>query len=135
MAFGDTTKGKDVGGSPTTIREAIGERLKDIAGNVEDQIINVFVDREVDRRAKAVVNVIDQTIKMEQDLRKLKPDVVTYSDNGDVATSSWTKAKLDEKKKLEERIQKFANAVNKAIDKDDYSDVFNLSAGKTEASD
>lgn len=135
MAFGGKDKKEvDRSGIPTTIREAIGQRLAEIAPNVEDKILDTFVDREVDKRAKAVVNVIDQLVKLEQDLRKIKPDQQFFDADGKETGASYSKTKVEEKKKLEDRIAKFTNAVNKAVDKGDYGDVYNLASGKSDQS-
>lgn len=100
---------------------------------VEDKVIGALVSREVSRRSDALTQAIDGLSKMEGDLKRIKPDIVTYNEDASVKDSSFTKAKTEEKQKLDKKIDKYTKAINKALEANDYGDLYNL--GKSDQSD
>jgi len=123
MAFGDKTKSKEYS---TSVHEKIASQIVELAPRVEDDVVEVLVERELTKRTEAIVQCMDTLAKMEGDLRKIKPDQASYDGDGKVISESFSKNRFEEKKKLIERIGKFTAAITKAIEKADFSDVYNL---------
>lgn len=110
-----------------SVHAKVAEQISAINPKVEDKVVGVLVDRELTKRSDALVMVLDALAKLENDLKKLKPDMEMYSpEDGSLAASAFSKIKNEEKKKLNEKITKYTNAINKALDKGDYGDVYNL---------
>lgn len=110
----------------------VAERIKNIAPEVSDKVVEHLVAKELNRRSEAVINGFGELDKMKSDLKKTKPDVVTYNIDGTVASSNWTKAKLEEKNKLEQKMEKLTKAIDKALVDNDYSDLYNLAKPSAE---
>lgn len=110
-----------------SLQAKVAEKISTIAPVVEDKIIDALVAREVNRRSDALTKAIDDLNKMEGEQRRIKPDQVQYNEDGSVKDQSYSKAKIEELKKLKQKIEKYTNAINKALDKADYGDVYNLS--------
>lgn len=110
-----------------SLQTKVAEKIATIAPVVEEKIIDALVSREVNRRSDALTKAIDDLSKMEGEKRRVKPDQVQYNEDGSVKDSSYSKAKTEELKKLNQKIDKFTNAISKALDKADYGDVYNLS--------
>lgn len=112
------------------IRQKITQTLADIAPSVEAAVVDAMVDREIDKRSSAIVQVMDKLQRAENDLRKIKPDLVSFDENRAPVSATWSKARLDERDKQVKFIEKLTNALNKALDKGDFGDVYNLATGK-----
>lgn len=115
-----------------SLQAKVAEKIATIAPVVEEKIIDALVSREVNRRSDALTKAIDDLSKMEGEVRRIKPDQVQYNEDGTVKDQSYSKPKTEELKKLKQKIEKYTNAINKALEKADYGDVYNLSkdAGK-----
>lgn len=110
-----------------SVHAKVAEQIGAINPKVEDKVVGVLVDRELTKRADALVMVLDALAKLESDAKKIKPDMMMYDkDSGELAAEAFSKPKQEEKKKMNEKIAKYTNAITKALDKGDYGDVYNL---------
>ena len=123
MAFGDKISNKDAG---ISVQQKIATQIAELAPSVEEAVVNTLVERELTKRSEAVVQCMDTLGKLEGDIRKIKPDQVSYDSDGKIISESFSRNKFEEKKKLIERIGKYTSAITKAIEKADFSDVYNL---------
>jgi len=82
--------------------------------------------KEIDRRTQAVLDGLESLQKQEKDLKKMKPDMPAYDSAGKLVSENWSKAKIDEKAKLEKAIVKLSDALDAALDKADYGKLFNM---------
>lgn len=110
------------------ITEAVIANMKDMSPRVVDKVVEAVVERELNKKAEALVRVFDLVSREEKELKKIKPDIVSYNEDGSVASSTWSKQALDNKGKLEKSIEKMKKAVDKALDTNDYSDVYNYTS-------
>lgn len=109
-----------------SVQIKVAESIANIAPKVEDQVVEVIVERELEKRATAIVKAMDTLSKFETDLRKIKPDQTSFSETGEKVSETYSKAKLEEKNKLTQKIEKNTKAINKALETGDYQDVYNL---------
>lgn len=122
-----------------SLQTKVAEMIKTNAPQqVEDKIIAALVDREVNRRSDALTKAIDNLSKMEGERKRIKPDNVSYNEDGTVKDQSYSKAKTEEIKKLDQKIDKHTKAITKALENQDYGDVYNLgkdqgAGGKSDA--
>lgn len=107
-----------------TIHEAVAAKIGGSNPEVQNRVIDAIADKEIARRVDAILRGIDQVDQMTSELRKMKPDVVSYNDDGTVLSSGYSKAKLDERKKLTEKRDKMQGIVDKALDRADYGDLY-----------
>jgi hypothetical protein len=122
----------------TSVQTKIAEALSAISGEVEDKVVETFVDREVEKRSTAMVMAIEKVSKFVDDLKKIdRPDNVVYDADGQVieSFSTFSKKRTDERKKLNDQINKLTNAINKALDSGDFGDVYKLASGANTGSD
>jgi len=96
--------------------------------NIRRLAVDQLVDEEAKVRTNLIVKALSERRKAEQDVRKTKPDNTTYDAEGNVKEESFTKAKIDELKKIKERIAKIDKSLTEAIDKADYKELKNLLA-------
>ncbi len=110
-----------------SIATTVAERLSNIAPAVADKVVEHLVNKELTRRSEAVIGGLAELDKLNGEFKKLKPDVNTFNADGTAATSTWTKPKLEEKNKAEQKIAKLTKAIDKALNDNDYSDLYNFS--------
>lgn len=116
--------------------EAVAKKVAELGGQlVEDQVVDTLVDREVTKRSEALVKVIDLLQQAEKELGKVRPDLKAYDAKGGVVSENWSKKQLDEKSKVQKKVEKLTQAINKALDKKDFGDVYNLASGKLKPDD
>lgn len=93
---------------------------------VEDKVVDALVAREVSRRSDALTKAIDEYARIEGEIKRIKPDVVTYNIDKSIKDSSYSKAKVEELEKLNKKLDKHEKAITKALEDKDYGDLYNL---------
>lgn len=116
-----------------TIQTAVAEKIVNLGPSVESKVIDVMVDKELTRRSDALVSVIGKLEQEEKSFNKLRADAKTYDEKGAVISEYFTKARIDERQKSTKKITKMTAAINKALEKGDFSDVYNFASGKEPA--
>lgn len=109
-----------------SVQIKVAESIANITPKVEDQVVEVLVERELEKRATAIVKAMDTLSKFEGELKKIRPDQTSFSETGEKISETYSKAKLEEKNKLQQKIDKNTKAINKALETGDYQDVYNL---------
>ena len=112
----------------TSITNAVAEKIAAISPAVNEKVIDALVARELEKRSDAVLGGLDKLRTMQNDLRKIRPDVGGAFDEAgnEVKPTLYSKAKFDERKKLNEQIEKLQKALDLAIDKGDMSKLYEL---------
>lgn len=112
----------------TTITNAVAEKIAAISPAVNEKVIDALVARELEKRSDAVLGGLDKLRTMQNDLKKIRPDVggAFDEDGNEVKPTLYSKAKFDERKKLNEQIEKLQKALDLAIDKGDMSKLYEL---------
>lgn len=112
---------------PIELNIAVADKVKALgAPHIVEMVVDRLADAEVTRRADALMSAIRLADCATLELRKLKPDVVTFAPDG-TRTEAFTKGVLDSKTKAEVRLAKIESAVANATEGGDFSDLFNLS--------
>ena len=110
----------------TTVLSDVSETIKAEAGEaVLARVKETFVERELAKRTEALVKAFDKLREAKGALDKIKPDVVAYNEDESVASTSWSKAKLDERNKARKAVTKVEEAINLAL-AGDFNKVYNL---------
>jgi hypothetical protein len=114
------------------VHEQVAEQLSNSSPQIEKGVVDRLVTRQLDKRVDALVKVYDDLDRLKLDLRKMKPDLVSCNEAGDVIESNWTQAAAKARKELCDKIEKYQRSLDKAHDKNDFSDIFNLANAKGE---
>jgi hypothetical protein len=107
----------------TKISEIVSEKLMGVGGVVKDRVVDALVEKELANRQAIVIEAVVKLESLHAALRRIKPDSVLYNLDGTKASESYTKAKLDEKKKLDEQAAKLDKAIESCLtsDKPDFA--------------
>lgn len=109
-----------------SIHEAVAEQVSKIAPVVKERVVNLLVEKEVNRRTELISQGLTRLSELDKENRKLsKPDHVTYSGDG-TKSEVFSKDQFEQREKLHEKIDKLEKAIAKAIDNGDIGDLANL---------
>lgn len=110
-----------------TIREAVAETLSNLGERTRNQVVEHFAQAEATKQASALITGLDKLRGLESDLRKVKPQNNAFNEAGEpVGEATFTKDQIEQRKKLNEQIEKLTKAINKADEKADFGDLYNL---------
>lgn len=105
------------------VREFIKTKVASLNDKVADDVRDKLVQQELDRRVGLVVGALSKLTALEQDGRKIKPDLVAYNESGqELGTPGYSKAQSEVLKKHRESVEKLTKAIEKALGDDkDYA--------------
>lgn len=113
----------------STVKELVTERLGTIGSTVREKVVAQLVETEVQKRTEAVVFVVKRLDESNEQLKKInRGDLVTYNEDGSVASTGWSKGRVDEIKKIKESIQKLENALELAFEKNDFQKIMEFTS-------
>lgn len=99
-----------------SLRQRVDQEIASSSGEILDRVVGHYVEAERDRRSKLIIAAVNTLREIETDLRKVgRGDVVHYDAAGAVVNEVYTKARLGEIKKLNERRTKLDFALKKAL--------------------
>ena len=105
-----------------TIKSLISESKQ----KVTDIIVEKFVIDEINRRADLLARLVTAINNYSKEQYKIKADLLSYDEKGTVLREEWSKTKLEEKKKFNEKLNKAQKAFENALEKNDYSNLENI---------
>ena len=115
-----------------TITEKVAENIKTSAPAVEAKVVEALVQREVNRRSEAIIKVMDQIQRDTNKRYRIKADIVTYNADGSVASALYSKDAIESLAKLNKQIEKMSAAVAKALEKEEYGDLYSIQTSDTD---
>jgi hypothetical protein len=115
---------------PPSVYRVVADQIAGLGQPVFDGVVAHLVGRECNKRIEALTTVIDDLDKQKRAIRGIKPDILAYNEDGSVATAQWSQAKLKERKEALDKSGKYERAINKAFEKNDFKDVYDLAGVK-----
>lgn len=111
-----------------TIATAVKEGLKaTLPTRTRAAVIEHYAKLEADKQANALIKGMDKLTELERERYKIKPTFAGFNAAGEpVGEALFSKEQLDQLKKLNEQIEKLTKAIDKADEKADFSDLYNL---------
>ena len=113
------------------VHEQVAEQIAGSSPQIEKGVVDHLVKRQLDKRVDALVKVYDDMDRLRLDLRKMKPDLISCNEAGDVLEANWSPTAAKARKELVDKIEKYQRALDAAHDKNDFKEVFNLSNNKS----
>ena len=116
---------------PTTLHMKVAEAITELAPTVIDKTARKIADDLIDKRTDLLVQVYRKRDKFVKEFDKIRPKPDRFDEDGkSIGPASFTKEDIDKRRQLKDKITKCETAINRAIDKEDYSDVQNLANDK-----
>lgn len=108
------------------LRDLVSQQLAASSQSVQDRVVANLVEEEVSRRTILVTKALQAYEEAEKKLRTIKPDQQSYDASGTLVAETFSKAKLEEKTKTEKLISDLSNALDKALDNNDWQQLEKL---------
>jgi hypothetical protein len=110
-----------------SVKETVVNRLARTGLAVRDAVIDILVKEETEKRVVAATKAVNKLSELEKELKKLsKPDVETFNVDMSPATSSFSKSRVEEIKKVREQIAKVEKALTEAFENNDFQKLLDL---------
>ena len=106
-----------------TIRELITQKVGGSSQEVQEKVVQLFVDEEVNRRVGLVQRAVPLVEAAQADLAKIQPDQAQFDGNGAELSKTWSKGQLDKRRKAEERLKRLDDALDKALTAGDFNEL------------
>ena len=109
----------------------LGDMKSDVNGCLQD-VINLVrknaKDKLVTKRAGDLAVSLENYMALDRAYRAIKEDQINHNGDGTVASAFFSKAKLTEKQKAKEAVEKAQKALILALEKGDFSQLANIKA-------
>jgi hypothetical protein len=102
------------------LRDNVQFEIKNAQEKILKQTVEQLVNQEVEVRKNLIIEGLKTYEDLKDKLSKIKPDVLGYDETGKVTSESFSKAKVDEKIKLEKQFKEIESALNLAMTNGDY---------------
>jgi hypothetical protein len=112
-----------------SVRSQVDAKKNGVAGTV----IEHYVEREINSRVEKTIQAIDMLDDLEKQLRKLKPDQEQWDADGKLVSAFYSKAKLEERKKITDKSDRIEAALLDVFEKADFEKFKKLDLGKGSA--
>ena len=101
------------------IQEEISSRLVKMVPEIAEDVIEYFVKQQINKISDAIIKGMDKLKEFDKESNKIKhPDVVTYNEFGATMSASYSKERIEAKRKLNEQRERYVKAIDKALQGD-----------------
>lgn len=103
----------------TDFQEAVAAKVAACNSTVLDRVVEYYAEQEASRRVPLIIEGLKQEDIVRKSLGKFKPEN-TYDENGEVISTYWTQSVLQNKKKAEDTLKRWQDALGLAISESNY---------------
>jgi hypothetical protein len=97
------------------LRDAVHAKIQELNPTIADLVASKIAEETIQKRVALIVSVLTEIDNKEKELRKIKPDVKTVTEDG-VESGVYSKSAYEDRKKLKERIEKLTKLVEAALE-------------------
>jgi hypothetical protein len=97
------------------LREAVHAKIQELNPTIADLVAIKIAEETIQKRVALIVSVLTEIDNKEKELRKLKPDIKTVTEDG-VEDAKYSKTAYEDRKKIKERIEKLIKLVEAALE-------------------
>lgn len=97
-----------------------------------NELVEAMAKKTIVQRQTKIIEAYTEWSNLTRDLYKVKPDIVSFNEDGTPASQQWSKAKLEEKKKITDRMAKLDKAMTEALSNNNWGPINDLNSKPTE---
>ena len=113
-----------------SINSAVAEQIAKLgSAKVIDNVVEALVKVEIARRTEALEKAIKLHEETLREIRKIRPDQISFNLEGAKVSETYSKAVYDSNKKLNEKLAKIEKTIVAATENDKWGDLYNLVKG------
>jgi len=87
---------------------------------IRERVVNHLTEVELERRATLLQSALDKRDEVYKELNKVRPDLVQYTEGGQVVNEFFSKEQSKKRKDATEKLNKIDRAIDKAVNDADY---------------
>lgn len=106
--------------SANDLLSAVSEAVKGSTQQVKDRLRDLLIEREISNRVELLDKALVKLKEAKKELDKIRPDMESYDEDGKKVSSTYSKAKLDERKKATELKDKIEKALEQALEGESF---------------
>lgn len=111
-----------------SFQQAVAAKVASCNSTVLDRVVDHFAEQEANRRVPLILEGIKQEEIVRKSLGKFKPENM-YDEGGNIVSTYFTQASLTGKKKAEETLKRWQDALGLAITESNYQPLEKLVKG------
>lgn len=115
------------------INEAVALRIAAIGNDVKEKVIEFEVNRKIALYVQMIIDRLTEIDNINKELKKIKPDNISYDEDGNFTSNSFSKQLYEKRVNLENRIKKVASAITTALEEDNFDPIKNLGDSKSQS--
>lgn len=112
----------------SVFRETVAARVGACNPLVLERVVDHYAEQEATRRVPLILKGLEEEEKARKALEKIKPEQ-TFDDAGEPVSTFWTRGGLDAKRKAEETLKRWQDALGAAITDSNYQPLEKLAKG------
>jgi len=118
-------------GGKLDVWNRVKEGILSASTEVPKTVVQHYVDKEIDSRVAKTIAAIDAATNLEGQIKRIKPDQESFNEAGVPVSATYTKAKVEERKKLQEKLDKVEAALLDAFNDNNFEKLkkLNLEGG------
>jgi predicted nucleic acid-binding Zn-ribbon protein len=99
-----------------TIHSAVADRLTSALPEIKSAVVEAMAAKTLEARKNAVLAAVEEVSKLDREIGKMRPDMVSYTEDGKIASETYSKKVIDDRKKANERKTKVVLALENAYE-------------------
>lgn len=109
------------------LKEAVQLKIAGFDKRVADMAAEEIARQTLDKRVSLVVSAFTLMDNLEKEANKIKPDLNSLSENGDLVAAHYSKDQYEKRKKIRDRHRKIGNCLEAALgDPSKYNELANV---------
>lgn len=90
------------------------------SAGIPGMVIENLAGKEIESRVNKTLAAVDALRLARQTLKKIKPDLESFDGEGKLVAATFSKAKHEERKKLQEKIEQLDGALTEVFEKQNF---------------
>lgn len=103
------------------------------SGGLTQGVVKHFADKELASRAEKTIQAVEQLASFENQLKKIKPDQELFDANGQLVNSYFSKARLEERRKILEKVDRIEVVLRDVFENNSFDKLKKLNLDKPDA--
>jgi Zn/Cd-binding protein ZinT len=107
-----------------SVKQIVEQNLK--SGSLLESVIETIAQEKIAGHAATLVAAVKKQDVLRRDVSKIKPDLVSFDENGKKVSEFYSQANQKTLREAKEKLDKFEKAFQKALNSGDFNELENL---------
>lgn len=109
------------------MQQIVATRIGELGPKAKEHAIEVLIAKELEKRSTQIVAAFSEYDELSRRIRRFdKPDILSYDREGKEVGAAFSKSQLEERKKIQDRMDKIEVGLTNAVEKSDFQKLNDL---------